>query len=92
MGSTRLEFWPNSLQNYNKELYADVQTAGCITLLAQVALPCALFVPGSTPVILVLRGGTNVAMGPSIEYLTEVFRPLLNKFGGNFDFTVVKRY
>lgn len=91
VGSTRLEFWPDSLQNYNRELRADIQTAGCICLLAQVALPCALFIPSSTPVILVLRGGTNVPMGPSIEYLTEVFKPLLNKFGANFEFTVVKR-
>ncbi|XP_046475883.1 RNA 3'-terminal phosphate cyclase isoform X1 [Neodiprion pinetum] len=91
IGSTRLEFWPESLHNCRRELYADIHTAGCITLLAQVALPCALFVPGSTPITLILKGGTNVPMGPSIEYLTEVFRPLLNKFGADFDFTVVKR-
>lgn len=92
VGSTRLEFWPDSLQNYNTELRADIHTAGCICLLAQVALPCALFLPGSNPVTLILKGGTNVPMGPSVEYLTEVFRPLLNKFGANFEFTVVKRW
>ncbi|XP_012251973.2 RNA 3'-terminal phosphate cyclase [Athalia rosae] len=91
IGSTRLEFWPDSLRNYNKEIRADIQTAGCICLLAQVAIPCALFLRCSNPINLILKGGTNVPMGPSIEYLTEVFKPLLNKFGATFEFTVVKR-
>ncbi|XP_011312686.1 RNA 3'-terminal phosphate cyclase [Fopius arisanus] len=91
IGSTHLEFYPKSLSE-KREFYADTQTAGCISLLAQVAIPIALFLPvDNCPIVLTLRGGTNVPMGPHIEYLTEVFKPCLNKFGGDFDFTVVRR-
>ncbi|XP_063995609.1 RNA 3'-terminal phosphate cyclase [Diachasmimorpha longicaudata] len=93
IGSTHLEFYPETLSKVRKrEFYADIQTAGCIALLAQVAVPIALFLPSENrPVVLTLKGGTNVPMGPHLEYLTEVFKPWLNKFGGDFDFTVVRR-
>ncbi|OAD58762.1 RNA 3'-terminal phosphate cyclase, partial [Eufriesea mexicana] len=92
IGSTNLEFKPGQL-NANKiqTFHADTRTAGCICLLGQVALPCALFFPQREPVTLILKGGTNVPMGPHIEYLTEVLRPLLNKFGADFNFEVRKR-
>ncbi|KOC68856.1 RNA 3'-terminal phosphate cyclase [Habropoda laboriosa] len=92
IGSTDLEFKPSHLHaDKNHTFFVDTGTAGCICLLAQVALPCALFFPQRDVVTLVLRGGTNVPMGPHIEYLTEVLRPLLNKFGADFDFKVIKR-
>ncbi|XP_011701402.1 PREDICTED: RNA 3'-terminal phosphate cyclase [Wasmannia auropunctata] len=92
IGSTRLEYRPGPLNKAKRTFVADTQTAGCICLLAQVALPCALFFPACNDVItLILKGGTNVPMGPHIEYLTEVFKPTLNKFGADFDFVVVKR-
>lgn len=91
IGSTRLEFRPGPLNGNKSEFVADTQTAGCICLLAQVALPCALFFPCRDVVTLVLKGGTNVPMGPHIEHLTEVFKPMLNKFGGDFDFIAVRR-
>lgn len=91
IGSTRLEFLPGIPPNDRSELefVADIGTAGCICLLAQLAIPCALFMSG--PVRLILKGGTNVPMGPHIEYLTEVFKPMLNRFGADFDFVVVRR-
>lgn len=93
IGSTSLEFLPDRLNVDGKcRFMVDTGTAGCICLLAQVALPCALFFPQKDVVTLILKGGTNVPMGPHIEYLTEVLRPLLNKFGANFDFKVVTRY
>lgn len=91
IGSTRLEFRPGPLNKTKRIFVADTQTAGCICLLAQVALPCALFFPCSDMITLILKGGTNVPMGPHVEYLTEVFKPMLNKFGADFDFIVVKR-
>ncbi|XP_047353798.1 RNA 3'-terminal phosphate cyclase-like isoform X2 [Vespa velutina] len=30
-------------------------------------------------------------MAPHIEYLTEVIRPILNKFGADFDFVILRR-
>lgn len=92
IGSTHLEFRPGPLNAKKQQFVADTQTAGCICLLAQVALPCALFFPCTDTITLVLKGGTNVPMGPHIEYLTEVFKPMLNKFGADFDFIVVRRY
>lgn len=102
IGSTRLEFNPDN-DSINKtkikkhQFTADTETAGCIGLLAQVALPIALFYSSNdndndnAPINLILKGGTNVPMGPHVEYLTQVFRPWLNKFGGDFNLTVVKR-
>ena len=92
IGSTRLEFRPGPLQGDKLRFVADTKTAGCIGLLAQVGIPCALFVPTSEPINLILKGGTNVPMGPHVEYLTEVFKPILNKFGGDFDFSIIKRF
>ncbi|RLU19743.1 hypothetical protein DMN91_008300 [Ooceraea biroi] len=91
IGSTRLEFRPGPLNRNKTEFTADTQTAGCICLLAQVALPCALFFPCRDAVTLILKGGSNVPMGPHIEHLTEVFKPMLKKFGADFDFIVVRR-
>lgn len=93
IGSTTLEFKPGQLNMDKKHtFFVDTGTAGCICLLAQVALPCALFLPKKDTVTLILKGGTNVPMGPHIEYFTEIFRPLLNKFGADFDFRVITRY
>ena len=92
IGSTHLEFHPGPLEGRKHEYVADTRTAGCIGLLAQVGLPCALFAPSSEPITLILKGGTNVPMGPHIEYLTEVFKPILNKFGADFEFTLLKRF
>ncbi|XP_034940740.1 RNA 3'-terminal phosphate cyclase [Chelonus insularis] len=90
IGSTRLEFYPGAAVA-KRTFVADIKTAGSICLLAQIAIPIALFLPQGDPITLILKGGTNVPMGPHIEYLTEVFRPWLNKFGADFDFTVLRR-
>ncbi|XP_011877577.1 PREDICTED: RNA 3'-terminal phosphate cyclase [Vollenhovia emeryi] len=91
IGSTHLEFRPGPPNTAKRTFVADTQTAGSICLLAQTALPCALFFPSDDPITLILKGGTNVPMSPHIEYLTEVFKPMLNKFGADFDFVIVKR-
>nr|XP_050853609.1 RNA 3'-terminal phosphate cyclase isoform X2 [Vespula vulgaris] len=91
IGSTHLKFYPKSLHRHATEFKAEIQSAGCISLLAQVALPCALFLPQKSDILLILKGGTNVPLGPHIEYLTEVVKPTLNKFGADFDFVVLKR-
>ncbi|KAJ2948238.1 hypothetical protein O0L34_g7466 [Tuta absoluta] len=87
IGSTEVEFIPGKLRS--GQYMADTKTAGSISLLLQVALPCALLAPG--PVSLELRGGTNADMAPQIDYMGEVFRYMLNKFGGDFSLDVHKR-
>ncbi|XP_050315583.1 RNA 3'-terminal phosphate cyclase [Anthonomus grandis grandis] len=87
IGSTEITFCPAEIRGgtYN----AFIKTAGSISLLLQVALPCCIF--AKSDVILKLRGGTNAEMAPQVDYMTEVFRPVLEKFGATFDFDLVRR-
>lgn len=87
IGSTTIEFYPNTITGGSYT--AAVRTAGSISLLLQVALPCILFANSETK--LILRGGTNAEMAPQIDYTTEVFRPILEKFGATFDFELKRR-
>lgn len=85
--SQSIKFYPGSICGGNYT--AIVKTAGSISLLLQVALPCVLF--ANSPTKLVLEGGTNAEMAPQIDYMTEVFRVILEKFGATFDFDLIKR-
>lgn len=87
LDSTQIEFWPGKIKG--GRYTGAVKTAGSISLLLQVALPCSLFAESET--ILFLTGGTNAEMAPQIDYTTEVFRPIMEKFGATFDFDLIKR-
>lgn len=87
IGSTEIELWPSKIRGGNYTSF--VKTAGSISLLLQVALPCMLFADSDT--YLTLGGGTNAEMAPQVDYTTEVFRPILEKFGATFDFDLVRR-
>lgn len=87
LGSTEIEFWPGELKGGSYSAY--INTAGSVSLLMQVALPCALF--ASDTVSLTLTGGTNTEMAPQVDYMTEVFRPVIEKFGATFNFKLIKR-
>lgn len=87
IGSTQVEFRPTTIAGGTYR--AAVRTAGSISLLLQVALPCTLFADSDTT--LTLEGGTNAEMAPQIDYTTEVFRPLMEKFGATFDFDLITR-
>ena len=89
IGSTCLTFKPGYLQNKKHEFVADTKTAGCICLLIQIALPCALF--SSKAATYILKGGTNVPFGPQIEYFKHVFKPFLQRFGGNLDLNIIRK-
>ncbi|XP_055320835.1 RNA 3'-terminal phosphate cyclase isoform X2 [Sitodiplosis mosellana] len=87
IGSTEVEFCPNQLKS--GEYTADTKTAGSVALLLQVSLPLILF--GDSPSTLHLKGGTNAEMAPQIDFITEIFRPNLERFGATFDFTLERR-
>lgn len=87
IGSTEIEFWPTCLTGGYYS--ANIQTAGSVGLLLQVALPCALFANSETT--LKLQGGTNAAMAPQFDYTTEVFRMNLEKFNASFHFDLITR-
>ncbi|XP_041985094.1 RNA 3'-terminal phosphate cyclase [Aricia agestis] len=87
IGSTEIEFVPGKIRGGH--YIADTKTAGSISLLLQVALPVALL--ADDDVTLDLKGGTNAEMAPQIDYMELVFRPLLNKFGGDFRMEILRR-
>ena len=87
LGSTEVSFHPGRIQG--GEYSADTRSAGAVCLLAQVALPCAIYAPSK--VFLNLKGGTNTNMAPQIDEFTKVFLPNIAKFGFKFDFEVVRK-
>ncbi|KAL0869547.1 hypothetical protein ABMA27_005814 [Loxostege sticticalis] len=87
IGSTEIEFSPGKVRG--GDYVADTHTAGSISLLLQVALPCALVADG--PVTLQLRGGTNADMAPQVDYMARVFRAQLHAFGADFALRVHRR-
>ncbi|XP_047536105.1 RNA 3'-terminal phosphate cyclase [Vanessa atalanta] len=87
IGSTEIEFIPGKLRGGH--YLADTQTAGSISLLLQVALPCALF--ADSGVTLDLRGGTNADMAPQIDYMERVFRNILKRFNADFNMNILRR-
>ncbi|XP_049296115.1 RNA 3'-terminal phosphate cyclase [Anopheles funestus] len=87
LGSTEIEFYPGHIGH--GRFVGHIQTAGSITLLLQATLPVAIFSSG--PVTLDLRGGTNTDLAPQVDFLTEIFRPNMERFGASFDFDLVRR-
>ncbi|CAB4013501.1 RNA 3 -terminal phosphate cyclase, partial [Paramuricea clavata] len=67
VGSSSITFHPGSVLASN--FVADTQTAGSTSLLLQVALPCLLYAPAESS--MVLKGGTNCEMAPQIDYMTQ---------------------
>lgn len=67
----------------------DTQTAASISLVLQSVIPVLIFAGGSSEVEII--GGTNVGMAPAVDFMTEVMRPNLEKFGASFDFHLLKR-
>lgn len=85
--STTVEFNPGKITA--GKYFVDTRTAASITLVLQCALPVLLF--GERPSELELVGGTNVGMAPQVDFMTEVLRPNLEKFGVSFDFDLIQR-
>jgi RNA 3'-terminal phosphate cyclase (ATP) len=58
-----------------KEIVVDPKTAGAISLIIQIVLPCMLYL--SRPLTLRIRGGTDVSFSPPIDYVSNVLLPAL---------------
>lgn len=85
--SSSITFHPGNVLASN--FVADTRTAGSTSLLLQVALPCLLYAPAESS--MVLKGGTNCEMAPQIDYMTQVFQPVAEKFGLTFQIDIPKR-
>uniref|UniRef100_A0A673ND89 RNA 3'-terminal phosphate cyclase n=1 Tax=Sinocyclocheilus rhinocerous TaxID=307959 RepID=A0A673ND89_9TELE len=81
VGSSEITLTPGKIKGGNH--VADTRTAGSVGLLMQISLPCALFAQG--PSELCLKGGTNAEMAPQIDYTLKVFKPIVERFGVQFD-------
>uniref|UniRef100_A0A8C1LLL6 RNA 3'-terminal phosphate cyclase n=1 Tax=Cyprinus carpio TaxID=7962 RepID=A0A8C1LLL6_CYPCA len=81
VGSSEITLTPGKIKGGNH--VADTRTAGSVGLLMQISLPCSLFAQG--PSELCLKGGTNAEMAPQIDYTLKVFKPIVERFGVQFD-------
>ncbi|MHA1943960.1 MAG: RNA 3'-terminal phosphate cyclase [Candidatus Thorarchaeota archaeon] len=87
IGSTTVEFVPHE-RRFGTFDY-DVGTAGSISLVLQAVLPPAVLSP--EPVILNLRGGTDVKWSPPVDYMSNVFTPTVARMGPNISINQKRR-
>jgi RNA 3'-terminal phosphate cyclase (ATP) len=85
LGSDRILFRPGL--PVAREIRADVGTAGSVSLVLQAWLPVALMAGGSITV----TGGTEVDRSPTIDYLEQVFLPVLARHGAKIRMEIIKR-
>lgn len=76
-GSTELSFAPVEIKGGKYDI--DIGTAGSITLLLQCFMPALPF--AKEKVELTVRGGTDVAWAPTIDYLQQVTFRALERLG-----------
>ncbi len=77
VGSSQIEFFPQSPRG--GKITVDIGTAGSITLVLQAIMVVAPFCEQA--IVATLKGGTNVAWSPPIDYLQHVFLPRLHQMG-----------
>jgi RNA 3'-terminal phosphate cyclase (ATP) len=90
--SQTLQFTPGTIRTGSYS--ADTGTAGAITLLMQVALPCLVFSPSPSCAIstLQLRGGTNAIQAPQIDYTQRILLPFLQQhFNIDVELDIIRR-
>ncbi|MCQ1536763.1 RNA 3'-terminal phosphate cyclase [Methanosarcina sp. KYL-1] len=86
-GSTEFSFAPVEIRGGKYDV--DIGTAGSITLLLQCLMPALPF--AKEKVELRVRGGTDVAWSPTIDYLRHVTFPALEQMGYSGRVTLKER-
>ncbi len=87
LGSEEVSFNPGKVRKGHYEI--DVGTAGSVSLVLQTALLPALSSGGK--VELVVKGGTDVPMSPPVDYIKNVFLPLIGRMGADADLVLRER-
>ncbi|MFB0561715.1 MAG: RNA 3'-terminal phosphate cyclase [Candidatus Lokiarchaeia archaeon] len=87
VGSSTITFHPDRPQGGSFKF--DIGTAGSISLVLQTLMPCAAF--AQSPTELEIRGGTDVAWSPPIDYITNVTLPILRRMGYRSEIELVRR-
>ncbi|MFH8080744.1 MAG: RNA 3'-terminal phosphate cyclase [Candidatus Aenigmatarchaeota archaeon] len=77
--SLEIEFKPWQITARDRKI--DIGTAGSISLFIQAVLPVLIF--AEKEVNLQIKGGTDVAWSPTINYIKFVFLPMIRKMGIN---------
>eukprot|EP00667_Euglena_gracilis_P013046 EG_transcript_13436 len=78
VGTMEVTFLPKQFTGGN--FTADTGTAGSVTLLIQITLPCMLFSPQHST--LVLKGGTDLPLSPPLDEMRYVFSPVVRQWFG----------
>lgn len=87
IGSTNLKFIPNAVKD--AILREDVRTAGSISLILQVLIPVSAI--NQKKLELFIKGGTDVAWSPTMDYTNNVLREAYERLGINFSIELIKR-
>lgn len=87
VGSTEISFIP--IHRRGGSFRVDIGTAGSISLILQAVLPPAVLAPD--PITFQIRGGTDVKWSPPVDYLENVFCPLINRLGPRIEIEQKKR-
>lgn len=90
VGSNEIIIDPEQFKPTEQTEYViDCGTAGSIALMAQIALPVAIWM--KEKLSLRLMGGTDADFAPPIDIQKEIFRPLVEKFGVNLTINQLRR-
>jgi len=87
LNSKEIIFKPGGIGGGNFRF--DIGTAGSTTLVLQSLLPASAF--ASSRVNVEIIGGTDNPLAPPIDYISNVLKPLLSKFGFEFEVNVLRR-
>ncbi|TFG27688.1 RNA 3'-terminal phosphate cyclase [Candidatus Thorarchaeota archaeon] len=87
VGSTTVTFIPK--ERLSGTFNVDIGSAGSISLILQAVLPPAVLAPG--PITFQIRGGTDVKWSPPIDYLRNVFAPMISRLGSEVEIIQKKR-
>ncbi|GAB6148312.1 RNA 3'-terminal phosphate cyclase [Stetteria hydrogenophila] len=87
VGSMELTFTPGRVRSGSFRF--DVGTAGSVSLVLQALLPVLAYAPG--PVEVEVRGGTDVPMAPTIDYVRFVLAGILRAAGYEFEVQLIRR-
>jgi RNA 3'-terminal phosphate cyclase (GTP) len=86
VGSEEIIFMPGNMKN--KSIDIDIGTAGSITLLLQaLILPCIF---SNKTITISLTGGTDVKWAQPVDYLANIFAPMLKEIA-KIDISILKR-
>jgi RNA 3'-terminal phosphate cyclase (ATP) len=86
-GSKQISFSPLEIRGV--DLHIDIGTAGSIALLIQCIMPAAIY--SKSKINLNIKGGTDVAWAPSVDYLKNITLKAVSEMGYKSKIEIVDR-